>query len=337
MSGLRTSFIRNLSFIAVALPSRNLLQWSGNKFILPFYHLACDTPVPHVRHLYSIRTTKTFREDLDFLLSLYRPLDFNEFLQLRASGKLPSKPSFLLSFDDGLREFYDIVAPILKEKGIPAICFLNSGFIDNADLFFRYKASLLIEHFLQFPHLLNTQEVKNWFEQKHKSGQHFREVLLSIPYHNRLFLDELSELSGLSFQNYLKNQKPYLDRDMIRALIRDGFYFGAHSIDHPEFQFISYEEQFRQVKVSVGEICRDFNLSYKAFSFPFTDYGVSAQLFEQLQRESIIDVSFGCAGLRDEKRRGHFQRCSFEENLSAKKIHNGEYLYSIVKKFVGKT
>jgi hypothetical protein len=50
----------------------------------------------------------------------------------------------VLTFDDGLVECHRFVAPLLKRKGIPAVFFLNNRFIDNLDLFYRYKVSLLI-------------------------------------------------------------------------------------------------------------------------------------------------------------------------------------------------
>ena len=53
--------------------------------------------------------------------------------------------SFLLTFDDGFREIYDIIAPILLDKGIPATFFISSGFLDNRELCYQHKASLLVE------------------------------------------------------------------------------------------------------------------------------------------------------------------------------------------------
>jgi hypothetical protein len=35
--------------------------------------------------------------------------------------------------------------PILRRKGVPATVFVNSDFVDNQDLFFRFKAALIID------------------------------------------------------------------------------------------------------------------------------------------------------------------------------------------------
>ena len=52
---------------------------------------------------------------------------------------------FLLSFDDGLSSFYQTIAPILEEESIKAINFVNTDFLDNRELFFRYKVNLIID------------------------------------------------------------------------------------------------------------------------------------------------------------------------------------------------
>ncbi len=118
---------------------------AGDGHIFPFYHVVSDADLAHVRHLFSYRNTSEFKEDLDFFLRHYKPLGLSDLLvSLKNDGTLPKK-SFLLSFDDGFREIYDTVAPILREKGVPATFFLNSAFLDNKHLFYRHKASVLVD------------------------------------------------------------------------------------------------------------------------------------------------------------------------------------------------
>ena len=143
----RQLFAQATGGIARSLPTASLLRLTGQRLIAPFYHLVSDEKVPHIEHLYPVKTAREFAADLDFLLENFRPLDFFEFKKLALAGEQPARPSFFLSFDDGLREFHDVVAPILLQKGVSAMCFLNSDFIDNRGLFFRYKASLLAGHF----------------------------------------------------------------------------------------------------------------------------------------------------------------------------------------------
>lgn len=49
--------------------------------------------------------------------------------ELNGKNKLPEK-SFVVTFDDGLREQYEVAWPILKKMGIPAIFYINTKPID---------------------------------------------------------------------------------------------------------------------------------------------------------------------------------------------------------------
>lgn len=115
----------------------------GLPTIFPFYHTVSDKKLAHIRHLYHYRSVREFEQELDFFLKHYEPVEPG---QLIKEGTISGKKQFLLTFDDGFAEIYHVIAPLLTKKGIPAIFFLNTGFIDNKDLFYRCKASILAEY-----------------------------------------------------------------------------------------------------------------------------------------------------------------------------------------------
>ena len=45
-----------------------------------------------------------------------------------------------------MREATSVIAPICREKGVPATFFLTTGFLDNRALGDRHLASLLLQH-----------------------------------------------------------------------------------------------------------------------------------------------------------------------------------------------
>lgn len=336
MAGYRSLFIRSTHLLSGILPFDRMVKLTGRKLIVPVYHLVSDQAPEHIRHLYAVKGVKQFIEDLDFLLKHYKPVNYGELLAIVHSGETPEKPVFILTFDDGLREFYDTIAPVLLRKGIPAINFLNSDFIGNRDLFFRYKASLLTGHFLAHKELLHAPAVIQWLS-RFPGQQDMKKALLSIGYKDRFLIDQLAQVSGYDFRDYLQKEKPYMDAQQIRALIADGFYFGAHSCDHPEYQYIDLSAQLQQTRDSLSAICTEFDLPYRTFAFPFTDYGVGEAFFEQVKNERMLDISFGSAGLKNDPVPGHIQRIPLEEaGLSAKEVMGSEYLYYMIKQFLGK-
>lgn len=334
----REKILRLLRGAATRLPTPWLLRLSGQRLLVPVYHLASDAPVPHVQHLYPIKTVAAFTQDLEFLLAHYQPIDLPELLRLVRSGRQPAHNALLLTFDDGLREFYDVIAPVLQAQGVPAVCFLNSDFVDNKGLFYRYQASLLIEALTADPRRAQSPAVRAWQATHAAPDQGLRAAVLGITYQRRAALGELAVGLEVDVDGYLREQQPYLTTPQIRALQARGFHFGGHSCDHPEYQFISLPEQLRQTRESVAAVAAAFGLDYRTFAFPFTDYGVSADFFRQLyQPGHPLDVSFGCAGLKHEQWARHVQRVPLEtQGRGAREIVNTEYLYFLLKAIVGK-
>src|SRR5690348_1987648 len=97
---------------APLFPLNVLKKLSPVKVILPYHHLVCNDSLPHIRNIYAYKNTSQFNKDLDFLLRHFQPIALNDLLEKMHKGEAFPKNTFLLTFDDGLREIYDIVAPI---------------------------------------------------------------------------------------------------------------------------------------------------------------------------------------------------------------------------------
>lgn len=287
----------------------SLIKKTGHKLLLPFYHIVSDKNPTHIKNLYQPRSVEAFKEDLEFLLENYQSISIQELIKLNKESRTIDENCFHLTFDDGLSEFYTIVAPILKEKGVHATVFLNTDFIDNKELFYRFKASLLYE------------QLKD-------------ETILSVSYNDKEQLDELAAKNGINFNDYLDKTAPYLTSEQIKELITEGFTFGAHSKNHPLYKNLTEEQQLVQTKESIEIVATKFDLDYKTFSFPFTDDGVSNAFFEEIAND--VELTFGCAGVKEDTARNHLQRVAMETEKTGKEIIKGEYLYYIMKEKVGK-
>ena len=302
--------IKNISNFGSTIYSlEGLARKTKQRLILPFYHLVSDETPKHVQHLYAARSIERFKEDLDFLLKHYNSISLEELITLNKSGKAINDNCFHITFDDGLKEFYTVVAPILKERGVHATVFLNADFIDNAALFYRFKASILFD------------ELQN-------------DELLNLKYADKFILDGLANEHKVDFDAYLKKHQPYLTSEQIKELIGEGFTFGAHSKDHPLYKDLDFAEQLSQTQESLATIKSQFNLEYSVFSFPFTDDGVLQQLFNKISE--FTDLTFGCAGIKEDSASNHLQRIPMETSESGKEIIKTEYLYCLIKQKIGK-
>lgn len=313
------------------------MQLTRQTFIFPFYHLVSDTDVIHIKHLYRVRTSRQFENDLDFFVSRYGRSDISGSLHNFIKDRR-KKTGFIISFDDGLREVYDVAAPILEKKGLQAIIFVNSAFVDNKDLFFRYKAGILIEHLHKNKSTAALNRVKQCAMDHRLPYDNDGKYLLTIGYQNRGLLDEFAVLLDVNFMDYLSQHKPYLSAGQIRSLSDRGFIIGAHSVDHPLFTSINEEEQKTQVIQSIRYVQQQFGSDLRLFSFPFTDHGLPGSFFRELfGTRALADLTFGCAGIKHDTCVRNIQRIPMEVgNFPVQNIVYGEYVYYILKALVNK-
>ncbi|MCB0402567.1 MAG: polysaccharide deacetylase family protein [Flavobacteriales bacterium] len=291
------------------LSMKQLMMLSGTRLILPFYHVVSDQEAPHYKHLYPVKSVSEFEADLDFLLQHFRPITLNELMEQVTANRKFREPVFHLTFDDGLRELYEVVAPILKQRGIPATFFINTDFMDNKSMFYRFKASLMVEEF-------------------GTTG------MLELSADEALQIDDFAETMGYSFDGYLKANQPYLTSDQIKNLIGQGFTIGGHSLNHPLFSDLNVEEQVNQALSSVRILCDQFRLDYGVFSFPFTDHGVGREFFRQVN--TTLDLTFGTAGIKKDITSKNLQRVPMEQPETAEAIIKTQYMYAVMKNLVGR-
>jgi peptidoglycan/xylan/chitin deacetylase (PgdA/CDA1 family) len=294
--------------------------------------------MPHVDQVYPVRSRSAFRRDLDFFLRHFEPVGAEELKS--TSGKKRRKPLMFLSFDDGLSEIYDVVAPMLISRGIPAGIFVNTAFIDNRELFYRYKASLLIERLESIAYSPAVTELLQ--SRYHLAGQgrkYVRDFLMSVSYRNRAELDEVARLVDMDFQTFLKVRKPYMSLQHLKELAAKGFYIGAHSVDHPLFAEIGPAERMKQYRESMEYISRELQPGYRIFSFPFSGDGVPEEFFSEIRAGGMpgLDAMFGTAGLKKDPLPFLYHRIQMEAGrASASRYLRGEYLYYLAKGPAGK-
>ncbi|MGA8753737.1 MAG: polysaccharide deacetylase family protein [Candidatus Deferrimicrobium sp.] len=288
---------------------------SPTGLIIPYYHMVSEDRVDHVCNLYEYKGIRSFTDDLDHLLRHFVPVGLGDLLKTIDSGRAFARRSFHLTFDDGFRELHDVVAPILLRKGVPATFFVNSAFTGNKALCFQHKASILAERAKEG---ISGAVSRSLMERMKEKGLHCTDIpsaILSIPYSRKEAIDELGACMGVEFDVYLTKRRPYLDSSQIRRLIGQGFTIGSHSIDHPHYADIDFDEQVRQTLESTRWVREQYALGYGAFAFPHTDRGVEDRLFSVIQASGWMDVSFGTGGMINERLSRHLQRFSLEKPL----------------------
>lgn len=331
------SLVKRLYYKASSLlPTLLFQQLSSVRTLFPYHHLVSDDEVLHIKNLYPYKGVQQFKGDIDFLLKHFKPVSPEEIAdKIRSGSQLPSR-SFLLTFDDGFKEVYEVIAPILYQKGIPAVFFVNPAFVDNKELFYRCKISLVIEELSSNGKALAI--ATDIFKKDISDRNILIEELKKINQDNKFILDKFAEELNYSFDNYLIQCRPFLTTEQIVQLKTKGFSIGAHSWDHPYYELLNLEEQLQQTVTSIKYVQENFSLSHNYFSFPHTDAVLQQLFFDELKRLSVpIDLLFGIQNQKEETQNKIIHRFNAERpEIKIKEQINGILFYCMLQKALGK-
>jgi peptidoglycan/xylan/chitin deacetylase (PgdA/CDA1 family) len=259
----------------------------------------------------------------------------DDLFEIVSQDKPVSKPLMHLTFDDGLKEIYTNVAPLLEKKGIPATLFINTGFIDNQDIFYRYKVSLLIDAYKKNQKF--SREISNILHVEQQNDSKIYEALSRLTRNDLLKINQVAKILEIDIQEYLINEQPYLNTSQVLDLLKKGYTVGSHSVDHPLFKTIQVEEQKNQVTESFNWLKSKFNLQHYYFSFPFSDEEIGREFFNWLYDNQNCRLSFGISGPKRDFCKYHLHRIPMEGTLRpARDIIKTEYIYFLMKALFNK-
>jgi peptidoglycan/xylan/chitin deacetylase (PgdA/CDA1 family) len=295
------------------------MEWvrplSGVSLVVPYYHLVSDARVPHVSHLYRFRTIAEFTSDVEFLLRRFEPVTLSDIIDALNGTKALKRPCFHLTFDDGFKEMYEIVAPILQHAGVPATFFVTTAFLDGGGLAHHNALSVLLDRLQSRRSCLGAaslRRVESLLPAPRSARTTLQARILSIRYAQKSSIDSLAETLEVDLDQYVRETQPYLSSEQIATLLKRGFSIGAHSHDHPLYSDLPLSQQLAQTQMSVQFLETRFGVRRKAFAFPHTDAGVEDAFFTTVFSEPLLDVSFGTAGLVSHFHPRNIERVSME-------------------------
>jgi len=336
------SFIKSVSFPVINLLGTAFLERiTRPSLFIPYHHLVSDSPAPYIESLYKFKNTRQFEDDLDYLLRNFKSITPSELLESVTKGIPLQHNSFLLTFDDGLRQAYEEAAPILLRKGVEAVFFIVPSFLDNNELFFDFKKGLILDKLSgRDPGRMIRLEICKVLMLPEKSLTDLRIKIRAINFLNRGITDNIGQLLNLDFECFLKSSRPFMTGNQVKDLIRQGFKVGAHSMNHPFYSLITETSQLVETRTSISYITEKFNLDYKYFAFPHRDIGVRASFFNELAENEIKtrpDLIFGNQTGKIENYPNVFHRFIGENpNIPLQHLIKAIQVYQLANKVLGR-
>jgi peptidoglycan/xylan/chitin deacetylase (PgdA/CDA1 family) len=266
------------------------------------YHAISPTPLTHLKHIYPVKTPAAFEHDLIYLRDHYHIITYDQLLAHNQDGVRLEPNAALITFDDGYRECFTEVRPLLKKYGLPAVFFLTTDLLDNRHMFYRNKYSLAVARVLALaePELA---AILPAFNRQASSPLPDRPALLrwlrSLNYLDEAVMDKACYLLGLDPADYLATDRPYLTTEEVKILAADGFTIGAHGRRHSKLDLLQPSERAAEILGSCQSIQAITGQTTVPFAFPFSGYGVDRRALADLRAEHrVIGLLFDSKGMR---------------------------------------
>lgn len=196
-----------------------------------------------IRQSMSVRP-EIFAEQLTTLLQNgYTPVRLNDVSDYYSgTGDLPPKP-VVFTFDDGYRDFYTDVLPILQKYHVPAVAYVVSGYLDTT------------QNYLTTPQLLEIQD-SGLVEIAAHSVSHRNFLYINQAdalYEMKQSKRELEALLGIPIRHFAYPYGVY-DSNIVLLAEKTGFESAA-TVDRGVIQ--TYKNRFQLKRIRVGSLLGD--------------------------------------------------------------------------------
>ena len=302
----------SLPFYELLLP-RNLVGF--------FYHIVSDEHVPHVAHLYPYKSAVAFEQDILAIKRHYTLVSYQDILaHHNGERKLPPKAAFL-SFDDGFKECFTVVCPILLRQSAPCIFFLTTDAVDNQTLVYNNKASVCVEVIRGLSNEESQELLPRAAAIRGEETQSVEEVcswLLNLDAASEGMIDRIGELLNLDFAAYLQNHQPYMTVEQVKIMKSEGFAFGGHTRRHVKLMHLDQENQAEEIIESCQRVAEWGGEKQVPFAFPISGAYVNREFLNRLREENPnIGLIFDINWLRKDKAHFIYNRIWMDQPLES--------------------
>lgn len=244
-----------------------------------------DSP-PDYYHLH----VEDFRSQLDYFEDEFGFIAKDEWLSIiRDNDNISDLPAgVVLTFDDGLKDHYDIVYPELEKRGLWGIFYVPTGPYVANQLLDVHRIHCLLGEVSGIKLLEQVREIIDEDMIPHKRRDGFRDLtykrqddeeatkqvkrilnfFISDEYQSET-LDELTDQVGYNPPGV---GEFYLTEDELWEMHNKGHIIGGHTISHPVLSKLNREGQHKQIAGSLGYLGEVIGeLSERTFCYPYGD------------------------------------------------------------------
>lgn len=276
---------------------------------------------PEIKGLEEIK----FKNQLEYFRKKFEFGDFIEIIDSAYKKNKIKENKVILTFDDGLKDHYNTVYPILEKMGIKGYFFPPSKPIKEKIVLDVHKI-----HFILASTLNKNQVIEEIFRlinknkdvTKNKTGQeYFKELAFpnrfdtkEVIFIKRILQRELplalrNEITNNLFKKFVTQDEPkfseelYMSLEEMKEMSESNMIFGSHSHSHEWLSHINNEKLINEIEIS-KKFCREISSKNNEIimCYPYGDY--NDQVINEISKRGFkagLTTNVGDAEIMKEK------------------------------------
>jgi peptidoglycan/xylan/chitin deacetylase (PgdA/CDA1 family) len=236
---------------------------TGHSLTIINYHRVDDDSDVFLNKL----DTQTFKKQLRYVEERFEILPLNDLSQRLKAGTSERNSYAALTFDDGYKDNFAQVLPILRKHGIKAAFFPIIDVLDRKSMLWVDEVRYLIHHYDEREILWNEKHINlDSPIEKEIAVNQIVSSLRSRDMGNGL--NKLRERCGGEAPHELI-ESLYMSWDEIKETSEEGHTIGSHTISHPDLTRLSLAEARKEVVESKTRLEKELGVEVDAFAYPF--------------------------------------------------------------------
>ncbi|NQV24033.1 MAG: polysaccharide deacetylase family protein [Rhodopirellula sp.] len=270
MPGIAQQLIRTAESLGASAVSRKL--HSGQVLIVMYHGVL---PEPRDWDHWCQIPADEFRWQIEHLKTHYEVLPLSEIVaRLAADEPLPPHTA-AITFDDGLRNNFEVAFPILRELDVPATMYLATGYVGTDELLWQDRVFAEIESFDSMEldlsvHGLGTHRWNNVV-----ARQKVFETLLAnlkrlpVDRKNRALAEICRQTRNAGLRNPTRYDFQLMSWDNAAEMQASGLIeIGPHTDNHELLSRLSDDQIASEIVGSYEAVCNRLDSSSPTFAFP---------------------------------------------------------------------
>jgi peptidoglycan/xylan/chitin deacetylase (PgdA/CDA1 family) len=271
------------------------VQWSG-VLVLNYHRVGKGNESPLDRGLWSA-DAEAFASQMRFCRSQLEVITPDDIPRVVANG---SGRYALITFDDGYRDNYDTVFPILKSEGVPATFFIATGFVDVPQLPWWDEIAWMVRMSRK-----DRVELPGWTLLPVSFGESDREeavrtllrVYKAMPAETTgRYLDAIAEATRSGRCGTDASLGLWMTWDMLREMRASGMTVAGHTVNHHVLARAPLAKQREEILGCATRLAEEMHEPMRYFSYPVGGPNTFDSITQNCLREAGVRYAFSYYG-----------------------------------------